>query len=258
MYVRLAFGVAAHLEPEILIVDEVLAVGDAEFQKKALGKMKDVSAKEGRTVLFVSHNMAAIKNLCDSGIVLEKGLIAFKSDEISDVITFYNADKSEKTAIPLEERKDRAGNGDLLVTGLGLFNNKNNPVNNAISGEYLKIHIHYKVNFPQEEIDVGISFWTQSEDCKIAIWSSYTNSQYKNINRDGSFIIHFDHFPLSNGIYFLNVVIKSKDGSLIDWVKNAATLKVEDGDYYNSGRIIADRLNSVLVPHKWIQNEKII
>ena len=73
MYVRLAFGVAAHLEPEILIVDEVLAVGDAEFQKKALGKMKDVSDKEGRTVLFVSHNIAAIKTLCDTAIVLDNG-----------------------------------------------------------------------------------------------------------------------------------------------------------------------------------------
>src|SRR5205814_3554845 len=73
MYVRLAFAVAAHLEPDILIVDEVLAVGDAEFQKKCLGKMKDVSEKEGRTVLFVSHNMGAIQNLCKKGILLEQG-----------------------------------------------------------------------------------------------------------------------------------------------------------------------------------------
>lgn len=75
MYVRLAFGVAAHLEPEILIVDEVLAVGDAEFQKKALGKMKDVSARDGRTVLFVSHNMAAMETLCSSAILLENGRV---------------------------------------------------------------------------------------------------------------------------------------------------------------------------------------
>src|SRR5690606_25735838 len=76
MYVRLAFGVAAHLEPEILIVDEVLAVGDAEFQKKALGKMKDVSGREGRTVLFVSHNMASMQKLCKHGLLLENGRIA--------------------------------------------------------------------------------------------------------------------------------------------------------------------------------------
>ena len=86
MYVRLAFGVAAHLEPEILIVDEVLAVGDAEFQKKCLGKMKDVSSKEGRTVLFVSHNMTAIKSLCDTTIFMKNGRIA----EIGTTDTIVN------------------------------------------------------------------------------------------------------------------------------------------------------------------------
>lgn len=88
MYVRLAFAVAAHLESEILIVDEVLAVGDAEFQKKCLGKMGDISKGEGRTVLFVSHNMAAVKRLCDRGIVLENGSISFQGD-INEVLSLY-------------------------------------------------------------------------------------------------------------------------------------------------------------------------
>ena len=88
MYVRLAFGVAAHLEPEILIVDEVLAVGDAEFQKKALGKMKEVSEKGGRTVLFVSHNMLAIKNICDTILVLENGYVKIKAD-VNEGINSY-------------------------------------------------------------------------------------------------------------------------------------------------------------------------
>ena len=96
MYVRLAFSVAAHLEPEILVVDEVLAVGDAEFQKKCLGKMKDVSASDGRTVLFVSHNMTAIRSLCNRGFLINKGVLDF-TGEINDVVDKYlqNAD-SEK------------------------------------------------------------------------------------------------------------------------------------------------------------------
>ncbi len=89
MTVRLGFAVAAFLEPEILIVDEVLAVGDAEFQKKAIGKMKDVSQGEGRTVLFVSHNMASIRNLCTSGVVLEYGSVKFRGDDINEVVDFY-------------------------------------------------------------------------------------------------------------------------------------------------------------------------
>lgn len=88
MTVRLGFAVAAHLEPEILVVDEVLAVGDAEFQKKAIGKMQDVSRSEGRTVLFVSHNMASIQNLCKSGILLDKGMIKATGD-VSDIINTY-------------------------------------------------------------------------------------------------------------------------------------------------------------------------
>ena len=89
MYVRLAFAVAAHLEPEILVVDEVLAVGDADFQKKCLGKMGDVSKKEGRTVLFVSHNMAAVRQLCTRGILLKNGAIASQDDNINVVVNKY-------------------------------------------------------------------------------------------------------------------------------------------------------------------------
>ncbi len=89
MTVRLGFAVAAFLDPEILVVDEVLAVGDAEFQKKAIGKMKDVSQGQGRTVLFVSHNMASIRNLCTSGVVLEYGQVKYRDNNINKVVDFY-------------------------------------------------------------------------------------------------------------------------------------------------------------------------
>jgi len=92
MYVRLAFGVAAHLEPEILIIDEVLAVGDAEFQKKCLGKMKEVRDKEGRTVLFVSHNMAAVKSLCSKAILLERGKLAFEGSTDNAISRYLNGE----------------------------------------------------------------------------------------------------------------------------------------------------------------------
>lgn len=95
MTVRLGFAIAAHLEPEILVVDEVLAVGDAEFQKKAIGKMQDVSRGEGRTVLFVSHNMAAVKNLCKRGILLNQGRITY-SGTANDVVDYYLESNFEK------------------------------------------------------------------------------------------------------------------------------------------------------------------
>ena len=98
MTVRLGFAIAAHLEPEILVVDEVLAVGDAEFQKKAIGKMQDVSKGEGRTVLFVSHNMTAVKNLCKTGVLLKNGSVQF-AGQINDVVDYYLSDETTKGII---------------------------------------------------------------------------------------------------------------------------------------------------------------
>lgn len=99
MYVRLAFAVAAHLEPEILIVDEVLAVGDAQFQKKCLGKMEDVSAKEGRTVLFVSHNMASVKALCNKGLLIDKGKIVTEGDIENCINSYYSTNRGDGTIV---------------------------------------------------------------------------------------------------------------------------------------------------------------
>jgi lipopolysaccharide transport system ATP-binding protein len=114
MYVRLAFGVAAHLEPEILIVDEVLAVGDAEFQKKALGKMKDVSTKDGRTVLFVSHNMAAIETLCNTALFMENGFTKEKGNP-TQMIKLYLEQGSLKRIYSNDNLENKIGNENIKV-----------------------------------------------------------------------------------------------------------------------------------------------
>ena len=124
MYVRLAFAVAAHLESEILIVDEVLAVGDAEFQKKCLGKMGDVSKGEGRTVLFVSHNMAAVKSLCTKGILLEKGLIKMIGNS-NDVLDLYNSNSSLTQSSISWNIDDAPGNENAKVTSIRFINDDN-------------------------------------------------------------------------------------------------------------------------------------
>src|SRR6266478_2339603 len=118
MYVRLAFAVAAHLEPEILVVDEVLAVGDARFQKKCLGKMGAV-AKGGRTVLFVSHQMAAVQNLCRSGMTLQRGNLTFLG-ATEDAIRRHLADADLADAIPLGSRSDRQGSDLVRFTEVRL------------------------------------------------------------------------------------------------------------------------------------------
>lgn len=124
MYVRLAFGVAAHLEPEILIVDEVLAVGDAEFQKKALGKMKDVSAQEGRTVLFVSHNMTAVSKLCRSGILMKNGHVAH-IDRIDKIVDKYFQDNAERTLHRTWQYTEAPGNEFIRIVQADVISERN-------------------------------------------------------------------------------------------------------------------------------------
>jgi lipopolysaccharide transport system ATP-binding protein len=134
MYVRLAFAVAAHLESEILIVDEVLAVGDAEFQKKCLGKMGDISKGEGRTVLFVSHNMAAVQTLCNKGILIENGTIMHQGN-INDTISKYlqgNAFSNE-----LIHAKGRKGNGKVKFKSVKVYGEDENE--SVVSGKALNI-----------------------------------------------------------------------------------------------------------------------
>ena len=157
MYVRLAFAVAAHLEPEILVVDEVLAVGDAAFQKKCLGKMGDV-AGEGRTVLFVSHNMAAVSSLCTKGIVLDGGQMVTPMGTIDNAIESYLSRLSETTTVDLAERKDRKGDGQIRMTGFDVLDEQGKAQDIVLSGQTVEFRIHYECvnNLRPRNISVAI------------------------------------------------------------------------------------------------------
>lgn len=142
MYVRLAFAVAAHLESEILIVDEVLAVGDAEFQKKCLGKMGDISKGEGRTVLFVSHNMSAVKSLCSRGIVLENGKLVLNSDA-NNAIESYLRNNSSQASKEWENDFPQSENFKLLA--VKVLNDKNEISLNHFISKDIEIEFTYEV-----------------------------------------------------------------------------------------------------------------
>ena len=143
MYVRLAFAVAAHLEPEILIVDEVLAVGDAAFQKKCLGKMEDVAASEGRTVLFVSHNMGAVTQLCSKSILLTQGKLT-KSGASKAVVESYLAYLSTpNTNLELDNVPERSGDRRLKFVAVYLKNTAGERINQPISGEPIYIVLEF-------------------------------------------------------------------------------------------------------------------
>ena len=174
MYVRLAFAVAAHLESEILIVDEVLAVGDAEFQKKCLGKMGEISRGEGRTVLFVSHNMAAVKSLCSKGIVLENGLIK-KIDTVENVVGYYLTGDTET-------QNQRTFSKDYDKPEFALHQISINPVGKSpdeLLDEYQEIEINMLFTLKDNQRNLHITFVLNNEVGEALFTFSHNNSGKK-------------------------------------------------------------------------------
>lgn len=212
MYVRLAFGVAAHLEPEILIVDEVLAVGDAEFQKKALGKMKDVSSKDGRTVLFVSHNMAAIRQLCNRGILLNNGSVEFESTA-ENVISHYfhnGRDKEEKPAL-VTFRNYNISQSPVYIDNIFIAGNKN-----TIPKFGMDIHpeIIIRVRAKQAIIDASVSLSIlNSEGINVGVAFSWDDNFYLNIPAAGYYDIHcrLNNCSLVPDQYYISVGLNQSD-----------------------------------------------
>ena len=189
MTVRLGFAIAAHLEPEILVVDEVLAVGDAEFQKKAIGKMQDVSQGDGRTVLFVSHNMAAVKSLCKTGVLLENGICKYQST-IDNVIEEYFKLSSEIIDNSIELRTDRTGDLKLKLIDLKIFNSSGIETSNIFSGETVRLRLFIQKNTTDinyEKMFVGVELQDIYENVVAGFYSDELGTDFS-FFRDQDFI----------------------------------------------------------------------
>ena len=243
MYVRLAFAVAAFLEPEILIVDEVLAVGDAEFQKKAIGKMQDISRGGGRTVLFVSHNMAAVQNLCTRGILLENGYIKSVGN-ISDVIKDYLAD-NKVVMSELSDVEERKGDGKLIFEK-GEFICKTNTDRFVESLEDLKVKITYKLLtnelIKQCRIDIGINNYKGD---RVAWLSSDTIRNNFQIDKNKYIEFIIKDLPLAPGEYNCNLYCEINN-EVSDWVTAVLPFTVIEKDYYNTGKLVPKNQGDIL------------
>ena len=199
MYVRLAFAVAAHLESEILIVDEVLAVGDAEFQKKCLGKMNDVSKGEGRTVLFVSHNMAAVRSLCNRGILLENGII--KSDGIAEhVLDLYNSKNNFAETDINWETQNAPGNQNAKIHSIKVYSESGlNYIEEDVFVEV--IYENYK---DEQVLNVSLSIFDDKDNYLIAS----PNLDRKKLKK-GTYksICKLDKNTFNTGKYFFTILL---------------------------------------------------
>ena len=249
MYVRLAFAVAAHLEQEILIVDEVLAVGDLEFQKKCLGKMHEVTT-EGRTVVFVSHNMAAIQQLCERGLMLHEGKLMF-SGTAGDTIRNYIGHVKTLTLTELGKRKDRMGSQWLKFTKVIIYDSEGNEINRVMSGQDVFVRLYYE---SEKEIQNALTFVSFNLRNNQGILLTNMNSidsgfSRLDIYRKGYFECQWPKFNLRCGEYDCNLFCRV-NGEIVDWMQSAFVINVEDGNFFQTGKLVGAQ-GDILVPHSW-------
>lgn len=251
MSVRLAFAVAAHLEPEILLIDEVLAVGDVAFQRKCLSKMDEV-ANKGRTVLFISHNMAMVDSLCERSILLRGGRLV-EDGPTREVIDAYLEGVGAPAHVSLAENVDRSGTGDYYATRIELFDGEGRSVDHAITGDELTIRLHYDSRSDLPLRDARVNILVKKDGRFYFVLATETTEPREVVlNGAGSIEVTIPEMPLSGGEYELSTYIGSGHVRH-DFVEAAGKLSVIDGDFFGTGRncIKGAEGKSVLVRHSW-------
>lgn len=234
MMVRLGFAVAAHLDPEILVVDEVLAVGDAEFQKKAIGKMQDVSRGEGRTVLFVSHNMGSVRNLCKSGILLENGMIRYSGNIISTINEYQKNTLDSYCSKKISLPKDPVSINNILVK-----DNNDNVVTNLFAGNDYRFVVSVNNNTGSEIKDIE-EFTMSIEGILGEGYMVLNNVQLGRSltlkKGDNTIEFKLNRFPLSNGCYRVGLWVSNFAGRLGSHAA-VTTIHVDGSSFYESGKV---------------------
>ena len=225
MYVRLAFAVAAHLESEILIVDEVLAVGDAEFQKKCLGKMGEISKGQGRTVLFVSHNMAAVKSLCQRGIVLENGLVV-KNDTVENAVSYYligNSQTQNKKIFVNEFDKPEFKLHSISMQSI-------TPNNFDILDEFQELEIELDFTLKTTDKKIHVTFVLNNEYGEALFTFSHVNSGLQLRKGMNSIKCKLPKGFLNIGSYYLSFFVIEDAKSVLFLEKDILSFNIQEGE----------------------------
>lgn len=244
MYVRLAFAVAAHLEPEILVVDEVLAVGDAEFQKKCLGKMSEV-AKKGRTVLFVSHNMAAVDALCNRGVVLHYGCIVNTGSIKSCIDSYLKGNESKMVSMA-----DIQG---MFINSVRIEDEKRMPREVLEIGESFRIIIELRIDQLVRDLHIGIgindSFGLRIATCLM----KYQNIVISEINRNTKISCIIQKPLMVSGDYDLKIALNIQ-GEEIEVIDVKKAFSIMRSDFFGTGRLPEKNQGIIVLKHEWETN----
>lgn len=248
MQVRLAFAVAAHLQPEILIIDEVLAVGDAAFQHKCLGRMRDVS-RSGRTVLFVSHNMGAVDALCDRGIVLSGGQVAFTGSP-QDAIRQYFRELDAASAESSLAERPRIAPLRPVIQQITFHDAHGETVQSLAAGHGLSIRIAYEHDAPLVDPYFGITLENATGTPLVWLQTRLQQGRLPNLPRAGIVTCEVPELPLVPGVYFVDVGC-GVGPTQLDFVERATHFEVVAADYFGTGRLPTARQAAVLVKASW-------
>ena len=249
MYVRLAFAVAAHLKPEILIVDEVLAVGDAAFQQKCIGKMGDV-AKQGRTVLLVSHNMASIQALCHRAIYLIDGQIDYEGDT-QEAIRRYLQRHNPDSDMAICERTDREGSGEMLLHDVAFIDPLGRTMPALQSGDDVTIRFELKATQPIQSPMVLFSIVDRDGIVIAHFNNEIRKTDLGTVQNEAAIDCRIPKLPLKPGRYFLNVSVTNSHRETLDRLEQACGFDVIEGDFFGSGHPTFNSKAIVLVDHDW-------
>lgn len=251
MKVRLAFSVAAHLEPEILIVDEVLAVGDAEFQKKCMGKMQDV-AGGGRTVLFVTHNMGAIQSLCPRGILLRHGEKVDDGPADRVIRDYLQGMASTQKDIFSLENPNRSNCGYFRLRNAYVADQQGNPTENIISGHNIALHFEYESDRDLNDLNV---VFTVSDEFGTPVTNIHTGLKSFNIRstgQSGALVCSIPKNPFAVGNYRVAVAVNSH-GKRLDHIPKAIQFSVVDSVYFGCSNVPQRQYCTIYVDHEWKQ-----
>jgi lipopolysaccharide transport system ATP-binding protein len=253
MYVRLAFAVAAHLKSEILIVDEVLAVGDQEFQRKCLGKMRDV-ASDGRTVVLVSHNMAAVTSLCSRAVVLRAGRVAFAGD-VDRAVAEYSSREGTTLIGDVRMRRDRKGSGEIRCTRVAMRDRVGQLTRSVRANVPFEIVVSYDALIDVRDVALSIDVELLDGTRLVTLYSGFRNEAFPVHAGAGAFSCHVAGLPIRPDTYSINVFIGSRHG-IMDFVERAMTFEIAPSDVFGTGRLPERSHGPLLGDYRWTVAER--
>ena len=246
MYVRLAFAVAAHLEPEILVVDEVLAVGDLAFQKKCLNKMEDVSNR-GRTVIFVSHNMTSIKRLCDSAILIDRGLLIESGAPIDLVTSYYRNSQPSILQVNVPRDKHKWVTG-FRINQLQILDENESLATKVLSGQPIKFRLEFESDNDHQPARVGIEIYREG----ILICNTHSQRSVVSVGKRYSAICELPGGVLMPGFYDVHIGAHDPDTDRgLDWLPDIMSFQILDATHKPAGEFDSKDRGLVRVSSDW-------